>query len=94
MPCDSPAFDPSPFISALEGAVDQLMPLRKNVAARTADAEKQVQSAERQYAAKVKDLRDNFNVGGASVAGSSCIHLRRTEPSLRRTHAPVRSHSP
>ena len=56
------AFDPTPFISNLESAVDQLIPLRKTVGSRTANAEKQVQAAERQYAVKVKDIRDNYTV--------------------------------
>lgn len=56
------AFDPTAFIAALEQAVDELIPLRKDVAQQTQHAEKQVEAAERQYSAKVKELRDNFNV--------------------------------
>ncbi|KAK9897374.1 exocyst complex component Sec10 [Cystobasidium minutum MCA 4210] len=55
------AFDPTAFIGALEQAVDELIPLRKDVARQTQHAEKQVEAAERQYSSKVKELRDNFN---------------------------------
>ena len=58
------AFDPTSFISALEQAVDELIPLRKDVAQQTQRAEKHVEAAEGQYSTKVKELRDNFNVSG------------------------------
>jgi len=60
------AFDPTAFIGALEQAVDELIPLRKDVAQQTQRAEKQVEAAERQYSTKVKELRDNFNVSQSS----------------------------
>jgi hypothetical protein len=56
------AFDATAFIGALEQAVDELIPLRKDVSQHTQQAEKRVEAAERQYTAKVKELRDNFNV--------------------------------
>lgn len=78
---DSIAFDPTPFVQALEQAVDELIPLRKDVTVQTKEAEKQVEAAERQYAAKVKELRDNFNVRlillmiQDLLTGNNCYYL-------------------
>lgn len=49
--------------------MDELIPLRKDVAQQTQRAEKHVEAAERQYSTKVKELRDNFNVRKCTSGG-------------------------
>ena len=87
------AFDPTAFIGALEQAVDELIPLRKDVAQQTQRAEKHVEAAESQYSTKVKELRDNFNVSGSchSVSeyrSSHALHKGRQQwlPELGDSH--------
>jgi hypothetical protein len=56
------AFDPKPFISTFEAAVDRLIALRKEVQARTEQMEKGVRVAEREYSKKMSDLNRGFEV--------------------------------
>jgi hypothetical protein len=57
-----PAFDPLPFIRTFEGAVDQLITLRKEVQANTEKMERSVKVAEREYSRKMSDLNKGFEV--------------------------------
>ena len=56
------AFDPKPFISTFEAAVDRLIALRKDVQAKTEQMEKIVRTAEREYSKKMSDLDRGFEV--------------------------------
>ena len=56
------AFDPKPFISTFEAAVDRLIALRKEVQAKTEQMEKSVRLAEREYSKKMSDLNRGFEV--------------------------------
>jgi exocyst complex component 5 len=56
------AFNPKPFISTFEAAVDRLIALRKDVQAKTEQMEKNVRAAEREYSKKLSDLNRGFEV--------------------------------
>jgi hypothetical protein len=56
------AFNPKPFISTFETAVDRLIALRKDVQAKTEQMEKSVRVAEREYSRKMSDLNRGFEV--------------------------------
>ncbi len=56
------AFNPKPFISTFEAAVDRLIALRKEVQAKTEQMEKSVRMAEREYSKKMSDLNRGFEV--------------------------------
>lgn len=56
------AFNPKPFISTFEAAVDRLIALRKEVQAKTEQMEKSVRVAEREYSKKMSDLNRGFEV--------------------------------
>jgi hypothetical protein len=56
------AFDPKPFISTFEAAVDRLIALRKENQAKTEQMEKSVRVAEREYSKKMSDLNRGFEV--------------------------------
>ena len=60
------AFDPKPFIGSLEGALEALLPLRKRVAAETAERERAVTAAERGYGSKLRELRNHFEAVSTS----------------------------
>ena len=56
------AFEPKPFIRALEAAVDRLIAVRKDVQARTEQMEKSVKVSEREYSKKMAELNKGFEV--------------------------------
>jgi hypothetical protein len=56
------AFNPKPFISTFEAAVDRLIALRKEVQGKTEQMEKSVRVAEREYSNKMSDLNRGFEV--------------------------------
>jgi hypothetical protein len=56
------AFNPKPFISTFEAAVDRLIALRKDVQAKTEQMEKSVRVVEREYSKKMSDLNRGFEV--------------------------------
>ncbi|KAI9466964.1 exocyst complex component Sec10 [Lactarius psammicola] len=65
---DPGPFDPKPFISTFEAAVDRLIALRKDVQAKTEQMEKSVRVAEREYSKKMSDLNRGFEAVGSSFA--------------------------
>jgi hypothetical protein len=65
---DPGPFNPKPFISTFEGAVDRLIALRKDVQAKTEQMEKSVRVAEREYSKKMSDLNRGFEAVGSSFA--------------------------
>ncbi|KAH9179753.1 exocyst complex component Sec10, partial [Lactarius sanguifluus] len=65
---DPGPFDPKPFISTFEAAVDRLIALRKDVQAKTEQMEKSVRVAEREYSKKMSDLNRGFEAVGTSFA--------------------------
>ncbi|KAI0004964.1 exocyst complex component Sec10 [Russula compacta] len=65
---DPGPFNPKPFISTFEAAVDRLIALRKDVQAKTEQMEKSVRTAEREYSKKMSDLNRGFEAVGASFA--------------------------
>lgn len=46
--------------------MDELIPLRKDVAQQTASVEAALRAAEKQYSAKVSELKSQFNVSGSA----------------------------
>ncbi|KAN0131360.1 Exocyst complex component Sec10-like protein [Lactarius tabidus] len=65
---DPGPFNPKPFISTFEAAVDRLIALRKDVQAKTEQMEKSVRVAEREYSKKMSDLNRGFEAVGSSFA--------------------------
>ncbi|KAH9062751.1 exocyst complex component Sec10 [Lactarius vividus] len=65
---DPGPFNPKPFISTFEAAVDHLIALRKDVQAKTEQMEKSVRVAEREYSKKMSDLNRGFEAVGSSFA--------------------------
>lgn len=63
---DAGPFNPKPFISTFEAAVDRLIALRKEVQAKTEQMEKSVRAAEREYSKKMSDLNRGFEAVGTS----------------------------
>ncbi|KAK7054237.1 exocyst complex component protein [Favolaschia claudopus] len=62
-------FDPTPFISTFEAAVDKLIAVRKDVQAKTEQMEKGVRISEREYSKKMAELNRGFETVGNSFAG-------------------------
>lgn len=56
------AFNPDPFIATLEGAVQALIPLRRQVAQQIKTSERDVLQKEKQYRAKVDDFKKGLEV--------------------------------
>ncbi|KAI0284271.1 exocyst complex component Sec10 [Russula aff. rugulosa BPL654] len=63
---DPGPFNPKPFISTFEAAVDRLIALRKEVQSKTEQMEKSVRLAEREYSNKMSDLNRGFEAVGTS----------------------------
>ncbi|KAF7332112.1 Exocyst complex component protein [Mycena kentingensis (nom. inval.)] len=62
-------FDPKPFISTFEAAVDRLLAVRKDVQAKTEQMEKSVRISEREYSKKMAELNRGFETVGNSFSG-------------------------
>ncbi|KAJ7284033.1 exocyst complex protein [Mycena rebaudengoi] len=62
-------FDPKPFISTFEAAVDKLIAVRKDVQSQTEKMEKSVRISEREYSKKMAELNRGFETVGNSFAG-------------------------
>ncbi|KAH9999826.1 exocyst complex component Sec10 [Russula vinacea] len=60
------AFNPKPFISTFEAAVDRLIALRKDVQSKTEQMEKGVRLVEREYSKKMSELNRGFEAVGTS----------------------------
>ncbi|KAF8484813.1 exocyst complex component Sec10 [Russula ochroleuca] len=63
---DPGPFNPKPFISTFEAAVDRLIALRKDVQAKTEQMEKGVRVVEREYSKKMSELNRGFEAVGTS----------------------------
>jgi hypothetical protein len=73
------AFNPKPFISTFEAAVDRLITLRKDVQVKTEQMEKDVRVAEREYSKKMSDLNRGFEVRSRRLV-VCCKFLMATRP--------------
>jgi len=73
------AFNPKPFISTFEAAVDRLIALRKDVQVKTEQMEKNVRVAEREYSKKMSDLNRGFEVRSGRLV-VHCKSLMPTRP--------------
>ncbi|KAJ6628866.1 exocyst complex protein [Mycena sp. CBHHK59/15] len=62
-------FDPKPFISTFEAAVDKLIAVRKDVQSKTEQMEKSVRISEREYSKKMAELNRGFETVGNSFSG-------------------------
>ncbi|KAJ7094571.1 exocyst complex protein [Mycena belliarum] len=62
-------FDPIPFISTFEAAVDKLIAVRKDVQSKTEQMEKSVRISEREYSKKMAELNRGFETVGNSFSG-------------------------
>ncbi|GAA96373.1 uncharacterized protein L969DRAFT_91493 [Mixia osmundae IAM 14324] len=89
----SSSLDPQPFLQLFETTVDQLLPLRRQVASQTTSIEKAVAASERAYSLKVRELKDNFTaVSGSfgnlekriSEVGSTAIRIGEQLESIDR----------
>jgi hypothetical protein len=77
-----PAFDPKPFITSFEAAVDKLISIRKDVQAKTEQMEKSVRVSEREYSKKMVELTKGFEVWFDQLSSyprlQSCCRLSET----------------
>ncbi|PFH51373.1 hypothetical protein AMATHDRAFT_47094 [Amanita thiersii Skay4041] len=62
-------FDPKPFLTAFEAAVDKLLAVRKEVQIKTEQMEKSVRVSEREYSKKMAELNRGFEAVGNSFSG-------------------------
>jgi len=73
------AFDPAPHIRTLEGALAQLLPLRKANAQKTSELERQVAVAERTYRGDVRGAKAGFEVRLRPRPPGSTLSLEERE---------------
>ncbi|KAH9821082.1 exocyst complex component Sec10-like protein [Melampsora americana] len=63
------AFNPDPFIATLEGAVQTLIPLRRQVAQQIKTSEREVLQKEKQYRAKIDDFKNGLESVSRQFSG-------------------------